>query len=103
MDAHAPDAPRTELAINAWASVHLFADVLGELDTIDAAVDRRGARRAGRSTSAWPRRSPWASPDNPLDLPRIFRVTFQVQEVRDGEIVPSGDGEFLDVNDFVSE
>ena len=37
MDAEAPDAPRTDLAINAWASVHLFADVLRELDTIDSA------------------------------------------------------------------
>ena len=39
-------------------------------------------------------------PDNQLDLPRIFTVTFQVQEVSGGEVVPSGDGEFLDVNDF---
>jgi hypothetical protein len=42
-------------------------------------------------------------PNNQLDLPRIFTVTFQVQEVSGGEVVPVNDGEFLDVNDFVSE
>jgi ABC-type branched-subunit amino acid transport system substrate-binding protein len=101
MDAHAPDAPRTELAVNAWASVHLFADVLRELDTIDgpsliAALDGREVDLGVAPPFTL------GVPDNPLSLPRIFRVTFQVQEVRDGEIVPSGDGEFLDVNDFVT-
>lgn len=101
MEAHAPDAPRTPLAINAWASVHLFADVLGELDVIDAPsiVDALDGRQVDLGLAP-----PFTigTPDNPIGLPRIFRVTFQVQEVRDGETVPSGDGEFLDVNDFVS-
>ena len=101
MDAHSPDAPRTDLAVNAWASVHLFADVLRELDTIDgpsllAALDGREVDLGVAPPFTL------GVPDNPLSLPRVFRVTFQVQEVRDGEIVPSGDGEFLDVNDFVS-
>ena len=101
MDAQAPDAPRTGLAINAWASVHLFADVLADLDTIDAAS--LTAALDGREVDLGVA-PPFTLgvPDNPLDLPRIFRVTFQVQEVRDGEIVPSGDGGFLDVNDFVA-
>ena len=103
MDTFAPEAARTDLAVNAWASVHLFADVLAELDTIDSAsvvealdgyeVDLDGLSPPFTMNVA----------NNQLDLPRIFTVTFQVQEVSDGEIVPAGDGEFLDVNDFVSE
>ncbi len=103
MDTFAPDAPRTDLAINAWASVHLFADVLAGLDTIDsasvvAALDGLEVDLDGLAP-------PFTMnvPNNPLDLPRIFTVTFQVQEVSGGEVVASGDGEFLDVNDFVSE
>jgi hypothetical protein len=100
MDAHAPDAARTEGAINAWASVHLFVDILGELDTIDTAAIVAGLEDREVDTGVAPPFT-MGTPDNPSGLPRIFRVTFQVQEVRDGEIVPSGDGEFLDVNDFV--
>ncbi|MET0198569.1 MAG: ABC transporter substrate-binding protein, partial [Rhodococcus fascians] len=101
MDAEAPDAPRTELAINAWASVHLFADVLAELDTIDSAsVVAALANRPVELGVAPP--FTLGVPDNPLGLPRIFRVTFLVQEISDGEAVPSGDGTFLDVNDFVT-
>ena len=44
----APDAARTELAIDAWASVHLFADVLSELDTIDSRIRDRRARQSPR-------------------------------------------------------
>ena len=103
MDTYAPDAPRTELAVNAWASVHLFADLLAELDTIDAASVV--AALEGREVDLDGLAPPFTMdvPDNQLDLPRIFRVTFQVQEVSGGEVVPSGDGEFLDVNDFVAE
>ena len=101
MDAQAPDAARTELAINAWASVHLFADVLSELDTIDtasivAALDNRPVDLGVAPPFTL------GVADNQLGLPRVFRVTFQTQEIRDGEIVPSGDGTFLDVNDFVT-
>jgi hypothetical protein len=102
MDTFAPDAPRTDLAINAWASVHLFADVLSELDTIDPAsiveaLDGYEVDLDGLSP-------PFTMnvPNNQLDLGRIFTVTFQVQEVSGGEVVVSGDGEFLDVNDFVT-
>jgi len=103
MDTYAPDAPRTELAVNAWASVHLFADILADLDTIDAAS--LVAALDGREVDLDGLAPPFTLgvPDNQLDLPRIFRVTFQVQEVSGGEVVVSGDGEFLDVNDFVSE
>ena len=88
----APDAARTELAINAWASVHLFADVLGDLDTIDtasivAALDNRPVDLGVAPPFTL------GVADNQLGLPRVFRVTFQVQEIRDGEIVPSGDGD----------
>ena len=101
MDAQAPDAARTELAINAWASVHLFADVLGELDTIDtasivAALDNRPVDLGVAPPFTL------GVADNQLGLPRVFRVTFQTQEIHDGAIVPSGDGTFLDVNDFVT-
>ncbi len=101
MDAQAPDAARTELAINAWASVHLFADVLSELDTIDsasivAALDNRPVDLGVAPPFTL------GVADNQLGLPRVFRVTFQTQEISDGEIVPSGDGAFLDVNDFVT-
>ena len=101
MEAEAPDAPRTELAVNAWASVHLFADILAELATIDSpSIIAALANRPVDLGVAPPFTMGVA--DNSLNLPRIFRVTFQVQEVSDGEIVESGDGEFLDVNDFTS-
>ena len=101
MDATAPDAARTELAVNAWASVHLFADVLSELDTIDSASVVAALNNRPVELGVAP---PFTLgvPDNQLGLPRVFRVTFQVQEISDGEIVPSGDGAFLDVNDFVT-
>lgn len=101
MDATAPDAARTELAINAWSSVHLFAEVLGELDTIDSASLVAALNNRPVDLGVAP---PFTLgvPDNQLGLPRVFRVTFQVQEISDGEIVPSGDGAFLDVNDFVT-
>jgi hypothetical protein len=100
MEAHAPDAPRTPLAINAWASVHLFADVIGELEVIDGPSLIAGLNGRPVDLGLAP---PFTlgTPDNQLNLPRIFRVSFQVQEIRDGETVPAGDGEFLDVNDFV--
>lgn len=103
MDTYAPDAPRTDLAINAWASVHLFADILAGLDTIDAAAVT--AALDGYEVDLDGLSPPFTMgvPDNQLDLPRIFTVTFQVQEVSGGEVIPSGDGEFLDVNDFESE
>ncbi|MET0726743.1 MAG: ABC transporter substrate-binding protein [Acidimicrobiales bacterium] len=101
MDAIDSDAPRTGLAVNAWASVHLFAEVLRDLDTIDppsllAALDGRPVDLGVAPPFTL------NVPDNPVGAPRIFRVTFQVQEVQDGEILPSGDGEFLDLNDFQS-
>jgi branched-chain amino acid transport system substrate-binding protein len=100
MDTFAPDAPRTDLAINAWASVHLFADILEDLDTIDSAsvVEALDGREVDLGLSP-----PFTMnvPNNQLDLPRIFTVTFQVQQVEGGEVVTVNDGEFLDVNDFV--
>jgi ABC-type branched-subunit amino acid transport system substrate-binding protein len=103
MDTYAPDAARTDLAINAWASVHLFAEVLAEADAMDpasvvAALDGFEVDLDGLAPPFT-----MGVPNNQLDLPRIFTVAFQVQEVSDGEVVPSGEAEFLDVNDFVSE
>ena len=77
------------------------ADVLSELDTIDtasivAALDNRPVDLGVAPPFTL------GVADNQLGLPRVFRVTFQTQEIRDGEIVPSGDGTFLDVNDFVT-
>ncbi len=101
MDATAPDAARTELAVNAWSSVHLFAEVLGELDTIDSASLVAALNNRPVDLGVAPPFTLGVA-DNQLGLPRVFRVTFQVQEISDGEIVPSGDGAFLDVNDFVT-
>ncbi len=103
MDTYAPDAARTDLAINAWASVHLFADVLAEADAIDPAsvVDALDGFEVDLDGLSPP--FTMGVPDNQLDLPRIFTVAFQVQEISGGEVVPTGDGEFLDVNDFVTE
>lgn len=102
MDTFAPDAARTDLAINAWASVHLFADVLRGLESIDPAsiVDALDGLEVDLDGLAPP--FTMNEPNNQLDLPRIFTVTFQVQEVSGGEIVLAGDGAFLDVNDFVT-
>jgi ABC-type branched-subunit amino acid transport system substrate-binding protein len=101
MDTYAADAARTDLAINAWASVHLFADVLAELDSIDSASIAAALDNREVDLGLAP---PFTMgvPDNPLSLPRVFRVTFQVREVQGGEIVALNDGEFLDVNDFAS-
>ena len=101
MDAQAPDAPKTDLAINAWASVHLLADILKTLDTIDSASLTAALDGYEADLGVAP---PFTMgvPDNQLNLPRIFRNTFQVQEIKDGEVVVSGDGEFLDVNDFAT-
>jgi ABC-type branched-subunit amino acid transport system substrate-binding protein len=103
MDTYAPDAPRTDLAINAWASVHVFADVLAGLDTIDAASVNDALDGYEVDLDGLSPPFTLGVPNNPLDLPRIFTVTFQVQEVSGGEVVPVNDGEFLDVNDFESE
>ena len=101
MDAHGSDANRTEFAINAWASVHLLADILGEVDSIDAAAVQAALDGREVDLGVAP---PFTMgvPDNPSGAPRIFRVTFQVQEVQDGEVVPVDDGEFLDLNDFAT-
>lgn len=100
MDTFAPDAPRTDLAINAWASVHVFADLLAGLDTIDAAA--LTAALDGYEVDLDGLTPPFTMgvPNNQLGLPRIFTVAFQVQEVSGGEVVPINDGEFLDVTDF---
>jgi ABC-type branched-subunit amino acid transport system substrate-binding protein len=101
MDAIDSELARTSLAVNAWASVHLFADVLAERDTIDSAS--LSAALEGREVDLGV-----APPftlgvaDNPTGALRIFRVTVQVQEVEDGKILPTGDGEFLDMNDYYS-
>jgi ABC-type branched-subunit amino acid transport system substrate-binding protein len=102
MEQQAPDAARTSLAVNAWASVHLFADVLGDLETIDSPSIVAALKKRKVDLGVAPPFTIGVA-DNPLDLPRIFRVTFQVQEVQDGKIVPKDDGAFLDVNDFTSE
>lgn len=101
MDAVDSDAPRTELAVNAWASVHLFSDVLQELDTIDAASVLAALDGREVDLGVAPPFTLGVA-DNPTGAPRIFRVTVQVQEVEDGKILPTGDGEFLDINDFYS-
>ena len=69
MDTYAPEAPRTDLAINAWASVHLFADVLAGLDTIDAAS--LTAALDGYQVDLDGLAPPFTLgvPDNQLDLP----------------------------------
>jgi ABC-type branched-subunit amino acid transport system substrate-binding protein len=96
MDAHAPDAERNEFSINAWASVHLFADVLATVDAIDAESVTAALDGYEVDLGVSP---PFTLnvPDNPLGLPRIFTVTVQPQVVEGGEIVSSGD--FIDLND----
>ena len=98
MDAHGGDAPRSEYALNAWVSVHLLADVLAEVETIDAASVMAALDGREADLGVAPPFTLGVA-DNPTDLPRIFRVTFQIQEVQDGEVVAAGDGEFVDLND----
>jgi ABC-type branched-subunit amino acid transport system substrate-binding protein len=98
MDNHGGDFPRDEYAINAWASVHLLADVLADVDTIDAASVLAALDGRDVDLGVAPPFTLGVA-DNPTGAPRIFTVQFQEQTVEDGVIVAAGDGEFVDLND----
>jgi ABC-type branched-subunit amino acid transport system substrate-binding protein len=99
MDETAPDAVRNELSLNAWASVHLFAEVLSTLDTIDAASLMAALDGYPVDLGISP---PFTLgvPNSPSGLPRIFTAWIQPQAVQDGVLVSTGD--FIDLNEVVA-
>ena len=99
MAAFDEEAALSEFSLNAWLSVHYLADVLAELPQLDgptlfAALQGREADLGVAPTFVL------GEPDNYLQLPRVPRGTVQLQEVRDGEVVASTPGEFVDLNDL---
>jgi ABC-type branched-subunit amino acid transport system substrate-binding protein len=98
MDEYEADAVLSSYSLNAWVSVHLVADVLADLDTIDAASLK--AALDGRQVDLGV--SPpftFGEAHNPLNMPRVPNMNVMLQEVKDGEVVASGDGEYLDLNE----
>jgi ABC-type branched-subunit amino acid transport system substrate-binding protein len=98
MAEYAPDAARNELGLNAWLAVHTLADVLNDVDSIDR--ESIAAALAGREITdgAAPGYTLGTEGITFLPFPRVPRATVQVQTVEDGDIVPAGDGEFIDLN-----
>ena len=98
MDETAPDALRNDFSINAWASVHLFAEILMTLDTIDAASLLAALDGYEVDLGVSP---PFTlGVPVPGGLPRIFSSTFQPQIVEDARIVSTG--EFVDLTEVTA-
>ena len=98
MQAYAGDAPISEYSLEPWIAVHFAAERLAKLTTMDAkslkdslpgsAVDLHGVSPSFS----------FSTPSNPFPgLARIFQVEVQYQVVKDGKVVPLGDGAFVDV------
>ncbi|HKE75871.1 MAG TPA: ABC transporter substrate-binding protein, partial [Acidimicrobiales bacterium] len=98
MDKYQKDASKSEFSLNSWLAVHLLADVLGDVKTIDAksVAAALNNRKVDLGVSM-----PFALgvKDTYLPLPRIFTMSAQYQSVKDGKIVStSGDGKYVDLN-----
>jgi branched-chain amino acid transport system substrate-binding protein len=101
MSTYAKGAARDEFSLNAWLSVHLAADVLRGLKTIDKASF--AAALPGRKVDLQGAAPPFVlgTKHNFLGFPRLFRGTVQLQKVENGKLVPSGSG-FVDLNQIAS-
>jgi ABC-type branched-subunit amino acid transport system substrate-binding protein len=100
MDEYAADSDRDEYSLAAWAAVHLAADIAGTLSTIDAPTFAKALEGRQVDIGIAP---PFTlgKKDIFLPFPRVFRGTVQYQEIKDGRIVATGDGEFVDLNSLV--
>ena len=99
MAAFDEEAALSEFSLNAWLSVHYLAEALAELPQLDAPTLFAALPGRDADLGVAP---PFVvgEPDNYLQLPRVPRGTVQLQEVRDGELVSSTPGEFVDLNDL---
>jgi ABC-type branched-subunit amino acid transport system substrate-binding protein len=98
MDKYQKDASRSEFSLNSWLSVHLLAEVLASVPKIDAASVFAALqnRQVDLGVSL-----PFTLgvKNTYLPLPRIFTMSAQFQEVKDGKIVSTtGDGKYVDLN-----
>jgi ABC-type branched-subunit amino acid transport system substrate-binding protein len=98
MESYDSEAARDEFSMNSWASVHFTADLLGTLDTIDAASLMAALDGAEVDLGIAPAFT-LGEPANPFSLPRVFRASIQPQVVEDGELTSTGD--FFDLNELV--
>lgn len=98
MDKYAPDADRNEMGLNAWLAVHTLADILNDVDSVDRESIAAALDGHEISDGAAPSYTLGTQGITFQPFPRVPRATVQVQTVDDGDIVPAGDGEFIDLN-----
>jgi ABC-type branched-subunit amino acid transport system substrate-binding protein len=96
LDAENPDAVKDELSENAWASVHMFADVTEGLDTIDSASVVAALNALDSYDPPLGPPVDFTTPQQTIPGARIFATGVMFTLVEDGEIT-SLTGEFVDV------
>jgi ABC-type branched-subunit amino acid transport system substrate-binding protein len=101
MNAHDKDAAKDEFSINAWVSVHFIAEQLEKLPKIDAASLLAAMKAAPMVDLGLAPPFKVGNGNTYLKLPNVPRVTVQYQEVKDGEIVRTGD--FVDLDELAKK
>ena len=102
MDLYSDGADRDEYSLAAWASVHLAAEIAATLPKIDAPSFAKALPGYRADIGIAP---PFTlgTQDIFLPFPRVFRATVQYQEIKDGKVVATGDGAFVDLNKLVTK
>jgi ABC-type branched-subunit amino acid transport system substrate-binding protein len=96
MDNYAPDAIRSEFALEAWAGVQFVADQLATLPEISAQALLDSLPGADVDIAVAPQFVLQPDPELFPPFARISRVGVQYQQIEDGKAVALNDGDFLD-------
>jgi hypothetical protein len=97
MGRYARKAQKTEFSLDSWLSVHQAATVAAKLKTVNASSFARALNGLPVSLGVAPRFT-LGKGKFFLPFPRVFRGTVQFQVVKNGQIMPEGNGAFTDLN-----
>jgi ABC-type branched-subunit amino acid transport system substrate-binding protein len=100
MRKYEPSAVEDEFSLDSWLSVHEAAEVAGTLTTANAASFAAALQGLRVQLGVAPAFTLGVQHFF-LPFPRVSRGTVQYQVVKDGQIVPDGDGAFVDLNALV--
>jgi ABC-type branched-subunit amino acid transport system substrate-binding protein len=101
MDRYAKDAAKSELALNAWITIHYLAEELPKLPKIDSASLLAALNASPTVDLGIAPPFKLGNGNTYLGLPRIPRATVQYQKVEDGKVVR--DGDFVDLDDLAEK
>jgi ABC-type branched-subunit amino acid transport system substrate-binding protein len=95
MDKYAPNINRSANAVRAWAGIQLVAELLKNSDKTDAAALTAALNSAKDVDLGVVGPVGWGNPPPVPQFPRISNPTVAYYEVKGGDLVPFGDGKFV--------